>query len=194
MINTTKPDYKQWGRQRAFWTTEQVAYLFLDREPDTGPFDHDLKNMLETIRGWLVAKLGYALNNRHNEDTPQEYIELADCYDFAVPNQLREAVKSRPKTNPPKSVAVKVPKKQNRENALHTELKQLFIGWGKPATNKECWDNLRKVDFDGRDNTVIQEVVHNLNRDECKILWQERGKERIMSRATFDNVMGRFRK
>ena len=57
-----------------------------------------------------------------------------------------------------------------RENALHTELLERFEKWGKPKSNKTCWDLLAKIDFNEVES-VIQEVVKKPNPLKSYINW-----------------------
>jgi AraC-like DNA-binding protein len=199
---------------RPKWTTSQFAHLLCGREPPTSDWREErglgqtnwgaeYKRALEVIILWLENDLNMLDVREYTEATPSEFIGLATRYGYDVPMALIEAVKKCQKSTPgnlsqqsKQTVRIiKDSKKQSRENALHTELERLFIEWGKPATNKECWDQLKGINFLERDS-VIQEVVHVHNdRGKCQILWQSQHGHNCkpMKRATFDNRMGIIR-
>jgi len=196
------------------WTARDTAFLLQNKDPENpetrwleekglnSKLDIETEKKLDAILQWLCEAGFYKYPAEHNEATPLEFIALGTHYGDEFPVALKEAVKKYQKPKPAilqrpskqNIQVIKKPTKQKRDNALHDELETFFMEWKKPDTNKECWNKLKSISFGDRDNTVIQEVVDNFDRDKCKILWEERGKERTMSRATFDNRIGIIRR
>jgi hypothetical protein len=98
-----KPDYQFWGRNQAFWTVQQAAFLFMGFDPDSTNNISQIYTLKNTIIGWLQAKGGKFVTEL-TKAKPEEFIELADQYNFPVLISLREVVNTRPKPSPENDV------------------------------------------------------------------------------------------
>src|SRR5207244_1909522 len=88
--------------------------------------------------------------------------------------------------NKPTQLSQNSAPKQNRANALHEKIKQIYKNDPKQST-RSIWNILKKMSAEG--DEIIQEVS-SWTDPEAKIYWRShRKKERTLKRESFENFI-----